>query len=126
MRFNQEEFVGVIRGRGARPGSVFLPLTASPWRLGHGCRFSGPNSSTQKITSGSPSSGITSPSAIACRCSIRAFFTAYSGLVDVFQVFFGGRRRRSATGSVCGTSGHSERLAGQPLAWCGRGTTIAA
>ena len=49
---------GALRGRGPGPGSLFLPLTAAHCRPGCGCRFSGPNSSTQKITSGSPGSGI--------------------------------------------------------------------
>jgi hypothetical protein len=64
------------RGRGSRPGSAFFPLTAAHCRPGRGCRFSGPNSPMQKMTSGSPASGITSRSAMAYRCSTRAFFTA--------------------------------------------------
>jgi hypothetical protein len=40
------------------------------------CRFSGPNSSTQKITSGSPRSGTTSRLAIAYKCSTLAFLAA--------------------------------------------------
>lgn len=43
---------------------------------GWGWRLSGPNSSMRKVTSGSPSSGRTSPSAIAKRCSTRAFLAA--------------------------------------------------
>src|SRR5260370_344053 len=50
--------------------------TPASVRPGWGWRLSGPNSSTQTLTSGSPLSGITSRSAIAYRCSTRAFFTA--------------------------------------------------
>jgi len=66
---------------------LFFPLTAAHCRPGRGCRLSGPNSSTQKTISGSPSSGAVSRPAIAYSCSMRAFFSAYRGSFDVFHVF---------------------------------------
>ena len=45
---------GTHPGPRPRPGSLPLPLMAAHCRPGRGWRFSGPNSSTQKITSGSP------------------------------------------------------------------------
>ena len=61
-----------IRGRGARPGSLCLPPIAAHWLPGRACRFSGPNSSTEKTTSGSPWPGAAARSAIAHNCSTLA------------------------------------------------------
>jgi hypothetical protein len=56
-------------------------------RPGRGCRLIGPNSSTQKTAAGFVVFGVISRSAIAYRCSMRAFFAAYRGSLDAFQVF---------------------------------------
>jgi hypothetical protein len=72
--------VAVVGGAAARAlfpvGVLVLAADRGPVPAGCGIRFSGPNWSRQKSTVGSSSSGITSPSAIAYRCSTRAFLTA--------------------------------------------------
>jgi MFS family permease len=71
----------------ARPGSLPLPPIAAQCRLGRGCRFSGPNSSTQKTTSGSPACGV--PACRRWRTTARsAPFSLYTaGPWRPFQVF---------------------------------------
>src|SRR6266498_2548332 len=81
MPFTSEPTVVYLEDVGS--ANIFASLTT--WRAIW--RFSGPNSSTQNITSGSPGSGTTSRSAIAYRCSTRAFLTACSGSLEAFQVF---------------------------------------
>ena len=68
-------------------GLFALAADRGPLPPGPGCRFSGPNSSTQNTISGSPGWGLTSRPAMAYSSSTRAFFAANCGSLEAFQVF---------------------------------------
>jgi hypothetical protein len=106
MRFNQEEFVGVLaisalfafaqvptrrcgvgraHPRPRRPARLFvLAADRGPLPSGPGLQVQRPEFITQKTISGSPSCRAASRSAIAYNRSTRAFFSAYRGSFDAF------------------------------------------